>query len=111
MQAICRALMKGGSDCGCEILFHQSETEARERQVGGRAQNAGTNDFKNIVDQDVLAALQALDEVGEKVLTVALVQGQQQFLLAREIEIDSAFRYPRCTRHFCYTGQAARVAD
>ena len=80
---------------GRDGLGHQAEHARRERQEQRRLDHVLVREREDARDVDAALAVEHRDQRAEEALHVALVQREQEFLLAREVEVDGALRESR----------------
>jgi hypothetical protein len=69
-------------------LRHHREAAGGKRQEQRRANDVFADNRNEIVDRDRIIALEQRIERCEETVEISLMHGEQQFFLAREIEID-----------------------
>ena len=91
LQALRHSLLERGRRFGRHALSHHSEASRGKRKEQRRLDHVPVSERENVVDGHIAVAFQAGDQLAEEVVDVAFVDREQQFFLAREIEIHRPF--------------------
>jgi hypothetical protein len=105
-QALGHALLEGKRRLGRNALRHETEAAGRKRKEQRRLDDVLVRQREHVLDAHGLVAGKARDQRLEKAVDVALVHGEQELLLAREVEVDRSLGETRLVGDVRHVGDA-----
>jgi hypothetical protein len=93
---------------GRDAVRHHAEAVRGQREKQRRLDDVGTRQRLHVLDADRRALLDHRDHRAEEAVDRALVNGEQQLLLAGEIEVDGALGESRLVGHLGHAGDPLR---